>query len=123
MEQLETRQKIIAIDFDGTIVSNNYPKIGDLKENVKETIDKFKRDGYYIIIWTCRANKKLEEAINFLLENNIYFDRINDDAPFIINEFGNSNRKVFADLYIDDRFIYNLPNWNYIYYFARNRLQ
>lgn len=30
----------IAIDFDGTVVEDKYPKIGELKPLVKETINK-----------------------------------------------------------------------------------
>ena len=36
---------IIAIDFDGTIVENDYPRIGKLKANAKITINKLYDSG------------------------------------------------------------------------------
>lgn len=90
--------KIIAIDFDGTITKNSpYPKMGGLRKNCKETID-FIRKNNFVVLWTCREGKFLEEALIFLKKNNIEFDAINDS--------GSSSRKIVADIYIDDRNIF-----------------
>lgn len=40
---------IIAVDFDGTIVDDKYPKIGKLRENAIEVLKKLKEEGHYII--------------------------------------------------------------------------
>ena len=44
---------IIAIDFDGTIVENKYPKIGTLRKGAKAVINRLYDSGHFIIIYTC----------------------------------------------------------------------
>ena len=41
---------IIAIDFDGTIVNSDYPKILSPKIGAKEVIRKLHENGHYIIL-------------------------------------------------------------------------
>lgn len=93
----------IAVDFDGTIVENQYPHIGKLQSGAKDTLQRLHREGHKIIIWTCRSGEQLAEAVNFLLENEIPFDRVNDNLRENIEQYGGNSRKVFADVYIDDR--------------------
>lgn len=110
---------ILAIDFDGTIVEHKFPYIGKLLPGAKETINKWKDEGHRIIIWTCRnmvepAYPEIEDATifgakRFLDENGIKYDAINSDVesvPFYIQA-----RKVFADIYIDDRNLGGFPGW------------
>ena len=57
------RSKVLAIDFDGTLCTNNYPYIG--KPNI-ELIERLKREKEYgtkLILWTCRDGKQLAEAV------------------------------------------------------------
>ena len=50
------RKKIVAIDFDGTIVEDSWPGIGKLRPKAKEVIQKiFKK--YDTVLWTCRMEK------------------------------------------------------------------
>jgi len=93
----------IAIDFDGTIVDHKYPEIGNLKPNAKEVINALVEDGHTIIIWTCRAGVKEQEAANFLLKNGIRFHYINENSKEVLSQFDGDCRKVFGDVYIDDR--------------------
>jgi len=44
----------IAIDFDGTICKQNFPKIGDPQPGVREALNKIRKMGFRIIIHTCR---------------------------------------------------------------------
>jgi hypothetical protein len=53
--------------------------------------------------------------VNWLLEHGIPFDRINDHHPANIAKYGGDTRKIFADLYIDDRQLGSLPDWMEIY--------
>lgn len=105
---------IIAIDFDGTIHNGIYPNIGFLKTHAKEVINNLKEQGHYIIIWTCRTGDDLLEAVNFLLEKGISFDRINDNSPGNKAMYGGNTRKIYADYYIDDKQIGALPAWREI---------
>ena len=96
------KNKIIAIDFDGTITENSpYPKMGKLRKNCKEVID-FIHQNNIIILWTCRTGKFLDEAIDFINKNNLAIDFIN--CIDISNR--DMPRKINADIYIDDRNIF-----------------
>ena len=58
--EMNKRKLILAIDFDGTIVQNNYPDIGYLKEHAKQAINSLHDNlKCQIVIWTCRQNKDL----------------------------------------------------------------
>lgn len=108
---------IIAIDFDGIIVKDKYPYIGDPIPNAKEAILELHNEGHYLILWTCRCGKELQDAVNYLHENGIIFDAINENAPSQIEKYGTDSRKIFADVYIDDRQVFNLPyTWLDIYH-------
>lgn len=103
---------IIAVDFDGTLHTGEWPAIGSPASCAIDVMQSLKDKGHYLIIWTCRNGDKLTEAINWLLENNIPFDRINDHEPKHLAEFNGSNaRKVYAHLYIDDKQVGGLPEW------------
>lgn len=99
------RKLTLAIDFDGTIVQDAYPNIGKLLPFAKETI----RLLYYdyncdIVIWTCRSGKEELDCEKFLIENNIPFTTINKNTPAVIQRWNSDDsRKVYADVYIDDR--------------------
>lgn len=91
---------IIAIDFDGTIVEHEFPRIGKLNYKADYIIKKLKSRGCRLILWTCRSGEYLDEAIEFCSKHGIEFDAINDNIPEL------SFRpwpKVYADIYIDDR--------------------
>jgi len=105
---------VLAIDFDGTIVEHTYPKIGKLKPNAKETINKWYEEGHKIIIWSCRMNKEKKEAELFLKENGIKFHTFNKNV--IVNDTFNPEPKIFAHVYIDDRgFRYTDEKYNWEY--------
>lgn len=106
---------IIAIDFDGTICRNQYPEIGVIQPYAREIINRLHNDGHYIIIWTCRENEMLLQAVNWLLDNGIKFHKINDHNPENLAKYGGNTRKVYADIYIDDKQIGGLPLWKDIY--------
>lgn len=114
---------IIAVDFDGTIVEDKYPFIGSDLPGAIETLKKLKKEGYQLILWTCRTGKYLAEAVSFCANNGIRFDAINQSMRYNIVAHGGSDpRKVGADLYIDDRGIGGLPDWNEIYRIVHRRL-
>ena len=94
---------IYAIDFDGTIVENEYPEIGPLIPRAKQLIQAIKEHGDTFILWTCRVGDELAEAVKFLEDAGIPPDYVNENTPGMIKAFGNDCRKVFADVYIDDR--------------------
>lgn len=94
---------IYAVDFDGTLCANLYPKIGKPRAGVIEYIWEAKEQGGTIILWTCRAGALLDQAVQWCRENEVPIDYVNENDPTIVERFGSDCRKVYADFYIDDR--------------------
>ena len=97
------RPKIYAIDFDGTIVEDDFPDIGALKEDAKSFINKVREKGDKWILWTVRGGDLLKEAVRFLDDNNLLPDTVNTNVPEAIEFLGEDSRKIYADYYIDDK--------------------
>jgi len=106
--------KIIAIDFDGTIVEDKYPAIGKPMMFAFETMKKMQEDGHRLILWTYRQGEKLEEAVEFCSKNGIEFYAVNKN--FVEEDYTpNVPRKLKADIFIDDRNIGGFIGWGKIY--------
>lgn len=110
---------IIAVDFDGTIVEDAYPKIGSPKIFAFETLKALQKDGHRLILWTYRYGNRLQEAVDFCEENGIKFYAVNKNYPEEKFE-GKVSRKINADLFIDDRNIGGLVGWGEIYKMIKN---
>lgn len=102
---------ILAIDFDGTIVKHEFPKIGELMPGAAYTIRRLAAAGHTIIIWTCRNGEYEEAAKKFLEDNNIPYHYINENISNL--SFKTSN-KIYADVYIDDRNLGGFPGWHIV---------
>jgi hypothetical protein len=100
--------KYIAIDFDDTIATDGYPEIGELKLFADVVIRKIKEHGGQIAIWTCREGEDEIKVKKFLEEHNIPWDVFNEPFPDIVEQFNGSGRKIFADVYIDDKGIHTV---------------
>lgn len=108
-------KKTIAVDFDGTIVSNAYPGIGKPLLFAFETLKKLQNEGHVLILWTYRKGQKLEEAVDFCSQNGLTFYAVNKSYPeeTMTDEI---SRKINADLFIDDRNIGGMLGWGEIYH-------
>ncbi len=106
--------KILAIDFDGTIVEDAYPKIGKPRLFAFETLQRLQEKGHRLILWTYRNGKRLQEAVDFCKENGVEFYAVNKSYPEEILD-GSISRKIHADIFIDDRNFGELPDWGKIY--------
>ena len=95
--------KIIAVDFDGTLAENKYPYIGEANKELIHYLIQHRKNGGKVILWTCRDNKELEDAVNWCGIYGLEFDAVNDNLPEIIKAWHTNPRKIFANLYIDDR--------------------
>jgi len=126
---------IIAIDFDGTCVTHEFPKIGKdigaiplLKELIA--------NGHQLILWTMRSNKRIVESLdknihtrpaNYLQQAVDWFAK-NEIPLYGVNH--NSGQwswtespKCYAELYIDDAalgcpLVYNEFGNNYVDWIA-----
>jgi hypothetical protein len=95
--------RIIAVDFDGCLCENKYPEIGEEHTEVLETLRREKANGSKLILWTCREDEKLHEAVKWCDERGIHFDCLNNNLLSLSEKFGNNSRKVCATEYWDDR--------------------
>lgn len=94
---------IISIDFDGTIIKDNYPNITELLPNVKYVLQYWFNRSHNIIINTCRNLQHAENAKNYLIQEGIPFDYFNENSPKNIERFGSDTRKISCDIQIDDK--------------------
>lgn len=103
-------QYIIAIDYDDVIVDQDYPNVGKIKPDAMEVINKWYKQGAYIIIWTCRSGRALLEAELYLLQNSVNFHKINQHHPNGLLHYGSEaridqqleTRKVWSHILLDD---------------------
>lgn len=91
-------QVVIAVDFDGTCVTHDYPYIGSdigAVPVLKELVDA----GYNLVLNTMRSGRLEKDAVKWFKENNIPLYGVNCNPD---QKSWTSSPKVFADLYIDD---------------------
>lgn len=112
---------IIAVDFDGTIVDDAYPKIGKPRIFAFETLKRLQEDGHRLILWTYRCGIRLDEAVEFCQQNGIDFYAVNASFPEEKFDYSRS-RKIHADLFIDDRNIGGVLGWGEIYQIITNEI-
>ena len=99
----------IAIDFDGTLCENKFPEIGAPNRCLISQLVAYKehRPDIRYILWTCRDNhteeRHLDRAVAWCKEHGLEFDAVNENLPEVKALFDNDTRKVFANLYLDDR--------------------
>lgn len=89
---------IIAIDYDGTCVRHEYPKIGkDIGAVLvlKELIE----NGHKLVLNTMRSGKELAEAVEWFKEKDIPLFGVNENPE---QKSWTKSPKVYAHLYIDD---------------------
>ena len=93
---------VIAVDFDGTIVTHRYPDIGDEIPFATETLKLLIKEHHKLILWSVREGKLLQDAIDWCRERGVEFYAVNKDYPEEKVEYINHiSRKITADLYID----------------------
>lgn len=88
----------IGIDFDGTCVSHEYPRIGkDI--GAVPVLKKLTDSGHKLILNTMRSGDKLVEAIKWFADNNIPLYGANANPT---QKEWTDSPKVYANIYIDD---------------------
>lgn len=88
---------IVAYDFDNTVY--DYHKRGDKFEKVIGLIQKCKKLGCTVIVFTSCDEGRFQEIRKFLKDHDIPFDGINENAqsvPF-------TGRKIYYNILLDDR--------------------
>ena len=90
---------LICIDFDGTIVTHEYPDIGDPVPGALEKIKELQQRGFGIILFTMRSGEKLKEAVDYLIKNGIELYGVNKNPT---QERWTTSPKAYGHIYIDD---------------------
>lgn len=101
----------IAVDFDGTIVEHKYPEIGKPILFAFESLKELQKRKHKIILWTYRAGKELDEAVEFCKKNGVVFYAVNKSYPEEKFDSQKSSRKIDAQLFIDDRNLGGFAGW------------
>ena len=112
------RPKLLGLDFDGTVVAHRFPEIGEVFPGAVEVLKELQNEGVGIILNTCREDQPerrfLHEAAEWFAERHIGLRSINaNNRQDEFREFEGERRKVFADVYLDDRdfFLDGVINW------------
>jgi len=105
---------VIAVDFDGTIVTHRYPEIGTVIDGAFETLKDLKRNGFTLILWTVRDGELLDEAVEFCRQHGLNFYAVNNEHPDEAFNPQYMSRKIVADIYIDDRNVGGFIGWDKI---------
>lgn len=89
---------IIAVDFDGTCVTHEYPKVGR-EIGATGVLKKLVARGHHLILFTMRSGKELEDAVNWFAERSIPLYGVNTNPG---QKEWTQSPKAYAQLYIDD---------------------
>lgn len=102
----------IAVEFDGTIVKDCYPAIGEELPLASFTLINLIEKGHQILLYTHRTGEELEAAIAWCLENGIQLWGVNGDLP----EGGLSKCIIVeADLFIHSKNFGGVPHWSHVF--------
>jgi hypothetical protein len=94
---------IVAVDFDGTLFEDKFPEIGEPNIDLINKLIQKRREGQKVILWTCRTGKLLLNAVHYCLKYGLTFDAVNENIPEVKKLTGDDTRKVYANLYLDDK--------------------
>ena len=89
---------IIAIDFDGTCVTHEYPKVGRFI-GAEAVLRELVSCGAKLILWTMRSDKELQDAVDWFSQRNIPLYGVNENPG---QNSWTSSPKAYAKIYIDD---------------------
>ena len=88
----------IAIDFDGTCVTHEFPRVG--KEiGAIPVLRRLVEKGHKLILHTMRGTDTIEPALRWFSDNQILLYGVNNNPA---QRFWTNSKKIYANLYIDD---------------------
>ena len=94
---------IIAVDFDGVIVEDKFPDVGEPDMRLVNLLNMAYNQGHSVILWTSRVGDKLETAVETCKKIGLSLTAVNNGDPDNISQYGTDPRKIYADVYLDDR--------------------
>ncbi|MCU1288444.1 MAG: hypothetical protein JWN60_673 [Acidobacteria bacterium] len=92
--------KIIAVDFDGTVVTHEFPEIGKEVPHAVRVLKRLNENKVKIIVWTMRCGEHLEkDAAGWFEEREINVWSYNTNPQ---QASWSQSPKCYAQAYIDD---------------------
>lgn len=97
----EIKPRIIGIDFDGTVVLHDYPRVGERALGAVYVLQELVHAGHQLILITMRShsNGTLQPAIDWFAEHTVPLLAVNDNPT---QASWSDSRKIFVHLSIDD---------------------
>lgn len=95
---MAVRDAVIAVDFDGTVVTHDYPRIGE-DAGAAPVLKELTDNGCRLILLTMRSGKLLDEAVEWFRRRGLPLYAVNANPR---QHAWSSSPKIYADLYIDD---------------------
>jgi hypothetical protein len=93
------RPFVAVVDFDGTVVMHDFPRVGDYVPGSVAILRKMQRAGVKIVLNTMRSGEYLDAAVEWFKENGIELYGINENPD---QKSWTSSPKVYGNIMIDD---------------------
>jgi hypothetical protein len=90
--------RVIAVDFDGTCVTHEYPKVGR-HIGAPRVLHRIVKEGGRLILWTMRSGIHLQDAVKWFEERGIPLFGIQRNP---MQDAWTDSPKCYAQIYIDD---------------------
>lgn len=89
---------VVAVDFDGTCVTHEYPNVG-IGIGAESVLNRIVKEGGLLILWTMRGGKELDDAVNWFNIRGIPLFGIQRNPT---QDSWTDSPKAYAEIYIDD---------------------
>lgn len=96
---MNKKGRIVAVDFDGTIVSHRYPQLGKPVPNALKVLRRLTVSGNDLILSTMRSGRELLAAVDYLTSQGIKLFGVNENPE---KKSWTLSSKIYAHLYIGD---------------------
>lgn len=93
------RRKIVAVDFDGTVVDHRYPDVGPEAPGAVMHLRDLVAGGWDIVLFTMRSGEELDAAVRWFAERDIPLFGVNRNPE---QDSWTTSPKAYAQVYIDD---------------------
>lgn len=112
---------VLGIDFDGTVVEHDFPRVGKPLPYAFEVLRRLQTRGHVLILWTCREDhptkidrEYLRHAVEFCRDNGIVFTAVNEAIPDHDFREYSPRRKPHVGCWIDDTNLGGFPGWEFV---------
>lgn len=93
------KQLIVAVDFDGTCVTHDYPRVGHTVPLAVAVLKALVASGFGIILYTMRSGTSLADAVSWFSDHDIPLLAVNNNPT---QHTWTKSPKIYAHAYIDD---------------------